>query len=356
MVAEAIADSALESMELGLRKTNRQLLTPRHLASHEALLRGLARCRTLQHLTIGHSDLLAHPQDLLPKPDDGEPTQRVPGGPLHQVFEYFDDSKDAPFKSVTLKGYVDNAQHPDAPTQQFITAISRLPSLTSVQLQCHSITPDGLRTQILAPLAGHAKLARLEISANLEVECFSNPLLSSVTTLIASCPRLTHLHLPVRLQTDESDIDRLNAFRAQGHPLDPISDLTLLKKLQARKTPLPLLSLQMGGTYMAPSSLKTLLAMMAPGKALGNVEHLHLSGCILDLPTTLQWFEFKAPFSCIVDLALPPPHQYCLTTQSGDVQFATIEEPANSLLIEPQKKLDELRKPLIAIPSPYPSA
>lgn len=377
MVAQALPDSQLQSITLGDRKGHAKALPHEHLTGYEAILRGLAQCSTLQHLTIGHSDLTV----------------------LHGVFDYYDTRPGASLTSVTLQGYPKKYRMATAhePTERFVAAISTLSSLTAVKVQLHAATPERIHTNFLAPLAGHAQLTRLDIEGRLAVESFNNPLAQWTVEFIASCPSLTHLHLPACSTFSNQHaqaVDRLNIGRRLGTSLDPIKDLANVKRLFAKKKqPLPLKSLSMDGVFISRSVWRTILAMIAPGAALGNLKALSLKNCIFDLPVTLEWTRTWAANPLLQTVVLPDPDGYCLTTKGGDLQgfrepgttlslrgvlyvntptrfqldsdsdigidakaeatatFAKIEDLANTLLIAPQKRLDELRKSRLNAPA-----
>lgn len=378
MVADALPQSRLQSVMLGDREHLRfeKGLPPEHLTGYEAMLRALAQCETLQHLTIGHSDLTA----------------------LHGVFDYYDTRHGASLTSVTLGGYPSNAEMQEVTdsTLQFVKALSTLSSLTAVKVQLHAATPERIHANFLAPLAGHAQLTRLEIEGRLAVESFRNPLAQWTMEFIVSCPSLTHLHLPACSTLSNQHaraVDRLNIGRRLGTSLDPIQDLANLKRLFAGKKPLPLESLSMDGVFISRSVWRTILAMIAPGAALGNLKELYLRNCIFDLPVTLEWTNTWAANPLLQTVVLPDPDGYCLATQGGDLQgflepgtkvslqgvlylntptrfqldsesdlgidakaeataiFAKIKDLANTLLIAPQKRLDELRKSRLNAPA-----
>ncbi len=297
LLADALPRSKLNAIELGDNASGEWngALTPQELDTYLRLMTGLATCCTLQHLSLGHRDLVCVSPHL----------EAFDGPALVSVRLVGDD-----LELANLDGTPQLVKDPlgepagaqEAPVVRFMEAIARFETLSRVEISAAVDSVDSLSTAFLRPLQGHKSLTRLEIVCDQDNPGTTDTTdaLPTVVEFAADCPQLTHFKWQIGLNfVLKGSRETLQAEdqKWKSRALRVANDLVVMKRRLNDKN-LPLKSLKLIGMGLPPEDLQALFDALAEDSRLEVVD---VSGGMMNLallhalPSSLQrndWLRF----------------------------------------------------------------
>lgn len=233
LVTKAIADSKLESMDLGDTLGNDEMdalanritaeiaaaaeeqglevdeleeeagkaleaMDVQELESYGELLRGMVGCSTIKHLVLGRTELIhCHPAlEKFQKAGGQLSSIKVLGVPisLEAIFAGESPTRYGPFSHFYL-----GSAHPNPkihPMVLFMRTIAKFESLSEIKVDASVKGIAELALAFLDPLKGHAALNRLEIVGDTRKMYApdNREVLACIAHLSLSCPSLRHFH------------------------------------------------------------------------------------------------------------------------------------------------------------------
>lgn len=300
LVADALADAPLTTLRLGVAYQPNHRPPEQHLDSHRVLLSALARSHTLETLYLGHAALTS----------------------LHEAFALYDGRHGAPLKAIELKAHPVEPSSPgnDIDRTRCVSAIRSLASVAKLEVQTGELDLESLRDIYLTPLSGHQQLTRLELLSERGSRIAGDArFLPELARFAVTCPSLTHFHASINASAHML-VSALNTRVRMGEDIDPATSVHALKQTLNGKV-LPLQSLKLRGFYLSAGLLNALFAMVTPDGPLRSLKHLDLSGCLLDLRTTVVDGSAALTKSRSLEtIQLPSPYGFCVVDLDRELQ------------------------------------
>ncbi|MDO9434706.1 hypothetical protein [Hydrogenophaga sp.] len=289
-VADAIAKSrTLRSVELGEVSSSPVEITPAKWKTYETLMAGLAKCKTLESLTLCHGDLIKLHSAL----GDFEPGQsdltslRITGG-QHGGLRFSD--------------------HLQADILEFMTKLAAFNHLKELSIDLHIWSSRDLQMCVLMPFTAHPSLNKLELLAP-HCRISDAHLFPEVMQWSLSNPVLKHLKVEGRATSFDAGSAMLLII---GHPQDIDSRCTAafrehlachLEKLTVIGAPLMSQYMSAFGDMLA---INTTLTDVDLRECLINIE------AVLEAPTKLVNNATLRTYQLPVD-----PLKYYFENQDG---------------------------------------
>ncbi|MDO9437475.1 hypothetical protein [Hydrogenophaga sp.] len=273
-VSRALPHSRLNAIELGndtAAPWNR-VLTEQELDTYLQLMAGLKTCSTLEHLTLGHRDLVCVSEHI-----------EAFDGPALVSVALVGDSLQLTNDPVDEQAAADQDL-----TVRFMEAIARFNTLSTVTVRATLGSCEDLSAAFLGPLQGHKSLTQLKI-LDLQGNHDSpdtTDVLPTVIEFAADCPKLTHFTWATGanpVEHPERTAAEVQRWKERAPRMT--NDLEVMKSRLNDKD-FPLKFLRLTGMRIPPEDVQVLLGTLshaAPFEEGSRLEFLDLSEGVLSL-------------------------------------------------------------------------
>ncbi|MDO9434710.1 hypothetical protein [Hydrogenophaga sp.] len=282
-----------KARKLARENTKPRAFTPEKMKSYEALMAGLARCKTFEHLVIRQKELIQ----------------------LHPWLAKF-DPEHSQLKSVKVMREWDRlviTKDSQPHALAFMQAVAAFKKLKEVSLFVDYLSPRDLNVVVLKPLRKHPSLVKLEILN--ELGDYENPqgmcVMPWIGTFADGCPTLTHLRVETGRLYGWGASEMASYLRR-----NPKFDATVTAKIPDNPTG----NLQELTVIGVPLSPRYTAAFF--GRLRGNMslQYLNLSGNIIGIGAVLMLPEILANNRTLRHCQLPEdPANYFLMSDDGGI-------------------------------------
>ncbi|MDO9434709.1 hypothetical protein [Hydrogenophaga sp.] len=324
-VADAISFSDLRRIELG--EVSRDVaghvdadraweIGPGKMASYEKLMSGLAKCKTLTHLSFTQRELVR----------------------LHPLLDAF-HPESSNLTSVTVTGQKREKLEVNPQTREeiklFMEGVARFQKLTDVSLEINFRTQFDLVTTVFQPLIQHRSLKNLEILAT--------------DTRLSKSDGIGVFREVIRLARATAGLE---AFKLEAHPLnanaggnmaahlekEPLLDTDAdVEEFLANPT-LNLRDLSLINIPIPPKLMSAVSESLATNKTLRN---LNLSGCYLNIQTVVNLSGILESNGTLFTCQLPDnPGFYFIVSKDGRIHGMALKRDGEVELRMAQSTID----------------